>query len=261
MTGIAVRKKTAAITGGGRGIGLGVARKLAEEGCDLAIIGRRREAEVQSLNELRSLGSEVFYCRGDIALAADRKAIVDAIYSHYPRINLWVNNAGIAPEVRADLLDTSEKSYHRVLNTNLTGPFFLTQMVARRMVEEKKNDPGFDALIVTVSSISAAVASVDRAEYCISKAGLSMLTKLYACRLAEFGIPVYEIRPGIIKTDMTAKVRGKYDKLFAEDSSLASRWGTPEDVGKSVASLLRGDFPYSTGQVFTLDGGLTIARL
>ena len=261
MTGIAVRKKAAAITGGGRGIGLGVARKLAEEGCDLAIIGRRREAQVQSLDELRSLGSEVLYCRGDIALAADRTAIVDAIYSHDPRINLWVNNAGIAPEVRADLLDTSEKSYHLVLNTNLTGPFFLTQMVARRMVEEKKNDPGFDALIVTISSISAAVASVDRAEYCISKAGLSMLTKLYACRLAEFGIPVYEIRPGIIKTDMTAKVREKYDKLFSEGSCLTGRWGTPEDVGKSVASLLRGDFPYSTGQVFTLDGGLTIARL
>ncbi len=255
------RKKVAAITGGGRGIGLGIARKLAAEGCNLAIIGRRHEAEVQGLSELRSLGAEVHYCRGDIALAADRKAIVERIYSHYSSINLWVNNAGIAPEVRADLLDTSEESYHQVMNTNLNGPFFLTQMIARRMVDEKKNDSRFEALMVTISSISAAVASVNRAEYCISKAGLSMLTKLFACRLAEFGIPVYEIRPGIIKTDMTAKVREKYDRLFSEGLCLTGRWGTPEDIGKTVASLSRGDFPYSTGQVFTIDGGLTVSRL
>ena len=261
MTDTAQRKKVAAITGGGRGIGLGVARKLAEEGFDLAIIGRRHEADVQSLSELRVPGRNVLYCRGNIALAGDRKVIVDGIYSHYSHINLWVNNAGIAPEVRADLLDTSEESYHQVMNTNLAGPFFLTQMIARRMVEEKSNDPGFAALIVTISSISATVASVNRAEYCISKAGLSMLTKLFACRLAEFGIPVYEIRPGIIKTDMTAKVGEKYDKLFAEGLCLTNRWGTPEDVGKTVASLSRGDFPYSTGQVFTVDGGLTVSRL
>jgi 3-oxoacyl-[acyl-carrier protein] reductase len=255
------RKKVAAITGGSRGIGLGIARQLAREGFDLAIIGRRHESEVESLNELRDLGSNVLYCRGDISLAADREAIVNGLFSHYSSINLWVNNAGVAPKVRMDLLHTEEESYHQVMDTNLTGPFFLTQKIARRMVGEKKNNPAFQALIVTVSSISATVASVDRAEYCISKAGLAMLTKLYACRLAEFNIPVYEIRPGIIKTDMTAQVGEKYDKLFSEGLCLTSRWGTPEDVGKTVASLSRGDFPYSTGQVFMIDGGLTVSRL
>lgn len=254
-------KKVAAITGGSRGIGLGVARKLAGEGFDLAIIGRRHESEVESLNKLRELGQNVLYCRGDISLAIDRDAIMDALFSCYSHINLWVNNAGIAPEARMDLLHTSEESYHQVMNTNLTGPFFLTQKIAHRMVEEKKRHPGFQALIVTISSISATVASVDRAEYCISKAGLGMLTKLYACRLAEFDIPVYEIRPGIVRTDMTEKVSEKYDKLFSEGLCLTSRWGTPEDVGKTVASLSRGDFPYSTGQVFMIDGGLTVSRL
>ena len=253
--------KVAAITGGSRGIGLGVARRLAGEGFDLAIIGRRPESEVESLKELRESGARVLYCRGDIALTSEREAIVNALFSHYSQINLWVNNAGVAPRVRMDLLHTSEESYHEVMNTNLTGPFFLTQEIARRMVRETKNNPGFQAQIVTISSISATVASVDRAEYCISKAGLAMLTKLFACRLAEFNIPVYEIRPGIIRTDMTAQVSEKYDKLFSEGLCLTSRWGTPEDVGKTVVSLSRGDFPYSTGQVFMVDGGLTVSRL
>jgi 3-oxoacyl-[acyl-carrier protein] reductase len=253
--------KVAAITGGSRGIGLGIARKLAAEGFDLAIIGRREESAVESLNELRKLGRDVIYCRGDISQTADRNGIEQSLYSHYPHINLWVNNAGIAPEKRMDMLQTSEESYHKVLGTNLTGPFFLTQKIANRMVAEKQKDPEFQALIVTISSISATTASVERAEYCISKAGLGMLTQLYACRLAEFDIPVYEVRPGIIRTDMTEAVSEKYDKLFAEGLCLTTRWGTPEDVGKTVASLSRGDFLYSTGQVFMVDGGLTVARL
>ena len=254
-------KRVAAITGGSRGIGFGVARKLAAEGFDLVIIGRRHESEVESLNELKELCPRVLYCRGDIGLADDRDSIVTSLFSHYSSINLWVNNAGIAPVVRMDMLHTSEESYCEVMNTNLTGPFFLTQKIARHMVSEKKKDTDFQALIVTISSISATMASVDRAEYCISKAGLAMLTKLYACRLAEFNIPVYEIRPGIIRTDMTAKVSEKYDELFSNGLSLTSRWGTPEDVGKTVASLSRGDFPYSTGQVFMVDGGLSVSRL
>lgn len=253
--------KVALVTGGTRGIGLGVARHLAAEGFKLAIIGRKQESEIASLAELRSFGRDVLYCQGDISRTSDIEAMVQKIYGHYPQVNLLVNNAGIAPDQRVDLLQTSEASYHKVMNTNLTGPFFLTQRIANRMVSAKTENPGFHGLIVTISSISATLASVERAEYCVSKAGLSMLTKLFACRLAAYNIPVYEIRPGIIRTDMTEKVSGKYDALLAEGLCLTARWGTPDDVGKTVASLSRGDFPYSTGQIFMVDGGLTVPRL
>ncbi len=256
-----LNSKVALITGGARGIGLGVARRLAAEGFELAIIGRKRESEVDSLGGLRALGRDVLYCRGDISRTGDIEEIVRKIYGHYPQVNLLVNNAGIAPDKRVDLLQTSEASYHKVMNTNLAGPFFLTQRIARRMLAAKTENPGFHGLIVTISSISSTVASVERAEYCISKAGLSMLTKLFACRLAAYNIPVYEVRPGIIRTDMTEKVREKYDSMLAEGLCLTARWGTPDDVGKTVVSLSRGDFLYSTGQVFMVDGGLTVSRL
>lgn len=256
-----INSRVAVITGGARGIGLGVARQLAAEGCDLAIIGRRQESEIDSLAQLRAMGREVLYCRGDISRTGDIEEMVRKIYGHYPQVNLLVNNAGIAPDSRVDLLETSEASYRKVMNTNLNGPFFLTQHIARRMVAAKKENNDFQGLIVTISSISSTVASVERAEYCISKAGLSMLTKLFACRLAAYNIPVYEVRPGIIRTDMTEKVSEKYDKMLAEGLCLTARWGTPDDVGKTVASLSRGDFLYSTGQVFMVDGGLTVPRL
>jgi NAD(P)-dependent dehydrogenase (short-subunit alcohol dehydrogenase family) len=172
-----------------------------------------------------------------------------------------VNNAGVAPKVRADLLETSEESYDYVVNTNLRGVFFLTQLFARDMVAAKKSDPAFSGTIVNITSISATVVSINRGEYCIAKAGLSMMSQLFATRLGADGIPVYEVRPGVIKTDMTAGVTEKYDKLIAGGLNVQPRWGYPEDVGKAVASLARGDLPFSTGQVIMVDGGLVIPRL
>jgi 3-oxoacyl-[acyl-carrier protein] reductase len=167
----------------------------------------------------------------------------------------------VAPKVRADLLEATEESYERVMRINLQGPYFLTQAAARWMVQQRQQDPGYAALIVNISSISATVASPSRGEYCISKAGVSMATKLWAARLGEFGIPVYEIRPGIVKSDMTKPVTEKYDKLIAEGLCVQARWGMPEDVGRAVAMLVRGDLAYSTGQVILVDGGLTLPRL
>ncbi|MDI1319329.1 MAG: 3-ketoacyl-ACP reductase, partial [bacterium] len=174
---------------------------------------------------------------------------------------LLVNNAGVAPKVRADLLETSEESYDYVVNTNLRGVFFLTQAFARDMVAAKKADPKFAAYIVNITSISATVVSINRGEYCIAKAGLSMLSQLFATRLGPDGIPVYEVRPGVIKTDMTAGVTAKYDDLISKGLCVQPRWGLPQDVGMAVASLARGDLPFSTGQVIMVDGGLTIPRL
>ncbi len=174
---------------------------------------------------------------------------------------MLVNNAGVAPSTRADILEATEESFDRVLSINLRGPYFLTQACANWMVQQKQADAAFRGCIVNISSISASVASVNRGDYCISKAGVSMATQLWAARLGEFDIPVYEVRPGIIKTDMTAAVQSKYDRLLAEGLAVQRRWGTPEDVGRAVAALVRGDFPYSTAQVVMVDGGLTLPRL
>lgn len=255
-------KKTALITGGSRGIGFGIAKALAKEGYNLAINGVRDEAgAADALNELRELGAEVAYCQGSIASAADREAIVEKAYSVFGQINLLVNNAGIAPRVRLDLLETTVENYQEVMTTNLEGPFFFTQAIGKRMAAAKQDNHALEAAIIFVTSISATVASINRGEYCISKAGLAMTNLLFAVRMAEFNIPVYEIRPGIIATDMTSKVQEKYDNLFQSGIALQPRWGTPEDVGKAVASLTRGDFPYSTGQVIGVDGGMLIDRL
>jgi len=257
--------KIALVTGGSRGIGFGIAEKLAAEKWDLVINGTRAEdAVAESLAKLRALGTRVGYARGDIGTAEGRATIRGAtrdFAGSQPSINLLVNNAGVAPKTRSDLLDTSEESYDHVLDTNLKGVFFLTQAIAREMVAAKKNDSAFNAAIITITSISATVISTNRGEYCIAKAGLSMLTQLFAARLGGDGIPVYEVRPGIIKTDMTAGVTAKYDRLIAEGLCVQPRWGFPDDVGRAVASLARGDFPYSTGQIVMIDGGLTLPRL
>jgi NAD(P)-dependent dehydrogenase (short-subunit alcohol dehydrogenase family) len=186
---------------------------------------------------------------------------LDEIREQYGRLDLLVNNAGIAPPSRDDILDAAEASFDKVFDVNLKGPYFLTQAAARWMVEQRHADAAFDGCIINISSISAEVASVNRGDYCMARAGTSMATKLWAVRLAEFGIRVYEIRPGIVATDMTAGVKEKYDKLIAEGLTLERRWGTPEDVGRAAAALARGDFPYATGQVVTLAGGMTIGRL
>lgn len=254
--------KTALITGGSRGIGLGIAEQLAAEGYHLVINGVRQEDAVSStLARLREFGVEVLYCAGNIGNAEDRKKLCSFIKDSVGKLNVLVNNAGVAPMERKDVLETSEESYDRVMNINLKGAYFLTQSMANWMIELRKADKDFQACIINVSSISATIASVNRGEYCISKAGMSMMTQLFSVRLSDFDIPVYEVRPGIINTDMTVAVKEKYDKLISEGLTLQKRWGTTKDVGKAVAALARNDLPYSTGQVVMVDGGLTIDRL
>jgi NAD(P)-dependent dehydrogenase (short-subunit alcohol dehydrogenase family) len=256
------QKKVALITGAGRGIGYGIARCLAAEACDIVVNDVHEPAAVEgNLAGLRALGAKVLYCRADVSSAADRDRMLEEIRREFGRLNVLVNNAGVAPKVRADILDATEESFERLIRINLQGPYFLTQAAARWMVEQKKADAGFQGTIVNISSISATVASTSRGEYCISKAGVSMATKLWAARLGEFGVPVYEIRPGIIQTDMTAAVQAKYDKLIAEGLLVQARWGLPEDIGRAVAMLVRGDLAYSTGQVVLVDGGLSVPRL
>jgi 3-oxoacyl-[acyl-carrier protein] reductase len=255
-------KKVACITGAARGIGLGIATSLAIDGCDIAVCDVHEEAAVgDALCGLQSHGIDVLYCRADVTDPAARSAMLEKIEKRFGRCNVLVNNAGVAPLIRADVLDATEESYERVMRINLQGPYFLTQAVARWMVRQQKESSGFEGLIVNISSVSSTVASVSRGEYCISKAGVSMATKLWAARLGEFNIPVYEVRPGIIKTDMTAGVKEKYDDLIAAGLLIQPRWGLPEDVGKAVAMLVRGDIAYSTGQVIVIDGGMTVQRL
>jgi len=257
-----VGDRVAFVTGGTRGIGLGIARALARERWTLALGGTRPDAEVgDALAALGGEGVEVHYLRGDIAAPSDRARILAALRDRVGVVNALVNNAGRAPSVRADLLDATEASFEELLRTNLQGPYFLTQAIARDQIARRKADPSFAASIVFVTSVSAALASTSRGDYCVSKAGLSMAARLFAARLAPEGIPVFEIRPGIIATDMTAAVRDVYDRRIAEGLVPDARWGTPDDVGRVAAALLRGDAPYATGTIVNVDGGLSIARL
>jgi 3-oxoacyl-[acyl-carrier protein] reductase len=265
MTVNSAGKKTpvALITGGSRGIGLGCAHALAKEGYALAINGLRDEGQIEDvIKTLRESGaSDVIYCQGDIGQCETHDRILDRIRKHYGRLNLLVNNAGVAPKERVDVLKTKVESYEQVMNINLHGPFFLSQSVANYFIAQKQSDDNFHGCIININSISATVVSTRRGEYCVAKAGLAMITQLYAARLGEHEIPVYEIRPGLIKTDMTTGVTEKYDKLIEDGLCVSKRWGLPEDVGKAAAALARGDFLYSTGQVIMVDGGLTIPRL
>jgi 3-oxoacyl-[acyl-carrier protein] reductase len=254
-------KKVAAVTGGGRGIGLGISSSLAKEGFDLAICGQKEEKDVESLESLRKLGAKVLYIKANVAETRDREAFLAAVKAAFGRLDVLVNNAGIAPKVRADILEAGEESFDDLIRVNLRGPYFLTQKAAQWMIAQKQDDPGRIQSIINITSISATVASVNRGDYCLAKAALGMSNQLWSVRLAEFGIPVYEVRPGIVKTDMTSGVTGKYDALIAGGLIPQNRWGFPEDVGKAVAMLARGDLPYSTGQVIMVDGGMTLARL
>jgi len=255
-------KRVALITGGSRGIGFGVATQLAMNGFDIAINGTRSDADVEdAVKKLKDFGNDVIYCRGSISSTAGRENVLDEVNKHYGALHVLVNNAGIAPNVRNDILEATEESFDEVIGVNLKGTYFLTQRAAKWMIEQKKKEETFRGCIINISSMSATVASVNRGEYCISKAGLSMATQLFAVRLGEFDIPVFEVRPGIIRTDMTAGVKEKYDKLISEGLCVQQRWGEPGDVGKIVSSLVNGSFSYSTGQVIMVDGGLTIPRL
>jgi len=261
--------RVALITGSTRGIGLGIARALAADGYTLALNGVRPADQVQPvLDEFRDKGVEAAYFRADISRADDRRALMHGVIEHFGRLDVLVNNAGVGPMERRDILNATEESFRRLIDTNLVGPHFLTQLVAQRMVEAVRTEldmadpqPRHRFVIVFVTSVSAEAASTNRGEYCVSKAGLSMAARLWAVKLAEFGIPVYEVRPGIIRTDMTAGVRENYDRMIAGGVTLEPRWGTPEDVGRVVATLVRGDMPYSTGAIVHVDGGLTVPRL
>lgn len=262
------KDKVALVTGGSRGIGLGIVKALLSAGFDIAVNGTRDEEAVkETIETLRGTGQRVIYVQGDVSKADDRTYMLDTIEQWFGRLDVLVNNAGVAPKVRADILEADEASFDRLIDINLKGPYFLTQAVARWMIEQRKAEPRELAAgelwgcIVNVSSISATVASPNRGDYCISKAGIAMATKLWAARLAEFGIGVYEVRPGVIRTDMTSGVTEKYDKLLSEGLALQRRWGESEDVGKAVASIAQGHFAYSTGNVFMVDGGLTVQQL
>jgi NAD(P)-dependent dehydrogenase (short-subunit alcohol dehydrogenase family) len=253
---------TALITGGTRGIGLGIARALAQQGWNLALCGVRDEREVAAtLDDLRNTGVTVNYFAADVSSAADRARLLDDVRATLPPVNALVNNAGRAPRVRADILEATEDSFEELMHTNLQGPYFLTQAIAKDLVARRRADPSFAASIVFVTSVSAEMASTNRGEYCVSKAGLAMTVRLFAARLAAEGIPVYEVRPGIIATDMTAGVKDAYDRRIADGLVPERRWGRAEDVGRVVAALVRGDLPYATGTVIHVDGGLSVPRL
>jgi NAD(P)-dependent dehydrogenase (short-subunit alcohol dehydrogenase family) len=254
--------RVALITGGTRGIGLASARALAAEGWDLALCGvREQEAVRPTLEELAAGGTAAHYVRADVGEDDAAERLVAAVRERFGRLDLLVNNAGVAPRERKDILEATRESFDRLLRINLRGPYFLTQTAARWMLEQKAASPAYRASIIFITSISATVASVNRGEYCISKAGLSMASLLWSARLAEEGISVFEVRPGIIRTDMTAGVAAKYDALLEQGLTLQRRWGTPEDVGRAVAMLARGDLAYSTGQVIMVDGGFSVRRL
>ena len=252
----------ALVTGAGRGIGRGIALALAHAGCDVVVNYRSDEESARAhQEEINALGRRAEICRASIANAGDRKALVEFSLDAFGRIDLLVNNAGIAPRQRLDLLEATEEGFDEVLNTNLRGPYFLTQRVANEMIRLLRNGVIPAARIVFVTSISAYTSSPNRGEYCISKAGLSMAVALFADRLAQFNIPVLEVRPGIIATDMTSGVKEKYDNLIAGGLLPQRRWGLPEDVGKVVAAIAGGALDYSTGQAIAVDGGFQLRRL
>ncbi|MCJ7674083.1 MAG: 3-ketoacyl-ACP reductase [Sedimentisphaerales bacterium] len=255
-----VDRPVAIVTGAGRGIGRAVAKELASLGYDL-VINRVKPQPPDTQKEIQQLGARCEFVPGDISCAQDRRRLIEAAGSRFGRCDLLVNNAGVAPLKRMDILEATEESYDRVMAINLKGPYFLTQQVANWMIEQKKQHPERIFRIVNVGSISAYTSSPSRGEYCISKAGVSMMTKLYADRLAEFGIGVFEVSPGIIATDMTSAVKDKYDKLIAEGLTPIKRWGQPEDIAKAVGAIAEGRLDFCTGTVINVDGGFHLRRL
>ena len=265
------QRPVALVTGAGRGIGRGIVLKMAENGFDIAgndIIWDPKN-EKAGLFEVKRRVEELpvafMPVKGDISSLSDHDKIITETLETFGRIDVLVNNAGVAPLIRMDILETTPESYDRLQDINARGPFFLTQKVASVMIEQGKkgerSTAGILPSIIFISSISAYVSSPSRAEYCISKAALSQAARLYADRLSEYGINVYEVRPGIIKTEMTAAVKEKYDKKIAEGLIPQGRWGQPEDVGRAVVSLARGDFAYSTGMIIEISGGMNMSRL
>jgi len=253
----------AVITGASRGIGRAIAIALVKEGFDIAAIARTSDSEgMLSLQpEIEKHGRAFFPIGLDISSTCQHNEAIKSIMDRFGRIDLLVNNAGVAPAERKDILEMSEESYDHVTDINLRGPVFFAQRVAREMIWLKGSHPEIKLSIIFITSVSSYISSTNRMEYCVSKAGLSMAATVFADRLAEEGIDVYEVRPGIIKTDMTIKLKDKYDKAIAEGLIPQKRWGHPDDVSKAVASLARGDWSFSTGTVFELSGGMNIRSL
>ena len=256
-------KPVAVITGASRGIGRAVAIALASEGYDIAAIARSVDSEgMENLGpEVEKRGAQFFPIGLDISCTDSQKEVVSNILERYGRVDFLVNNAGVAPLLRNDVLDMTEESYDRVMNINLKGPLFFAQKIAKEMIWLKQQIPGYKPVIVFVTSVSSVLSSTRRAEYCISKAGLSMASTIFADRLSREEILVYEVRPGVIQTDMTAKIKDKYDKLINDGLVPQKRWGLPVDIGKAIASMARGDWEFSTGMVFEISGGLNIHKL
>jgi NAD(P)-dependent dehydrogenase (short-subunit alcohol dehydrogenase family) len=251
----------ALVTGASRGIGRGIAIALAQAGFDVVVnYASNRDAAEEVGNAVEGAGRRALLVQGDVSVTADRQKLVDETYAKLGRLDLLVNNAGVAPKVRADILEGGEESFDRMVNINLKGPYFLTQLVAKRMADAVKGGKPAGK-IVTITSVSVYTASTNRGDYCVAKSGLAMMTKLFAVRLAEFGINVYEIRPGVIETDMTGPVKEKYDKMIAEGLTPIARWGKPDDVARAVVAVATDAFPFSTGEVINVDGGFHLRRL
>jgi 3-oxoacyl-[acyl-carrier protein] reductase len=257
------RSRVGVVTGGGRGIGRGIVLSLAELGFALVVNYRSdRESAEETCRDALARGSpRADAIRANVADLDEGRQLLDTAIERHGALDLWVNNAGIAPERRQDLLETSPESWEKVVSTNLKGPFFLTQGVANAMIGQSAAGKVEQPQIVFITSISSTFASVSRAEYCVAKAGLSMTVQLFAVRLAGQGIRVYEIRPGLIETEMTRPVHDVYSSRIAEGLTPIRRWGTPEDVGRAVAAIASGAFPYSTGAVLDVDGGLHLRVL
>ncbi|MGA2534101.1 MAG: 3-ketoacyl-ACP reductase [Candidatus Aminicenantales bacterium] len=261
------KRPVAVITGAGQGIGRGIALELARKGFDIAGLEirwdpkNRRKGLFEVKAQVERLGRRFLPVQCDVAAISEHDRAIEAVLAKFGRIDVLVNNAGVAPGKRLDLLETTAGSYDRVMGVNARGPFFLTQNVARRMIARTSGDDAVKPSIIFITSISAVVSSPTRAEYCLSKATLSMAATLFAHALAPHGVAVYEVRPGIIATDMTAPVKARYDRMIAGGLVPQGRWGLPEDVGKAVAALASGAFGFSTGAVIEVSGGMNIRRL
>ena len=256
-------KPVAVITGASRGIGRAIAISLASEGFDIAAISRSVDSEGIGIlrTAVEKMGREFFPVGLDISCTGCQVEVVTDILERYGRIDILVNNAGVAPLQRNDLLEMTEESYDRVMNINLKGPVFFAQKIAKEMIWLRQQITGYNPIIIFITSVSSTRSSTNRAEYCLSKAGLTMASTVFADRLSNDDIKVFEVRPGIIQTDMTVKQKDKYNKLICEGLIPEKRWGFPEDIGKAVASLARGDWDFSTGMVFEISGGLNIQKL
>jgi NAD(P)-dependent dehydrogenase (short-subunit alcohol dehydrogenase family) len=255
-------ERVALVTGAGRGIGQAIVLALAERGWDVVINYRgNTEAAEATAQRVAQSHSRALLVQADVGREADRQRLVNETLRQFGRLDLLVNNAGMAPRQRQDLLETSEASYDEVMAVNLKGPFFLTQRVARVMIELLQAGQISCPKIINIGSLSTYTSSVNRGEYCLSKAGLGMMTMLFADRLAEYGINVYEVRPGVVETDMTSAVKDKYERLIREGLMPIRRWGQPDDVAQAVIALAEGYLPYSTGEVINVDGGFHLRRL